>query len=428
MAYSAWLLSMKKNLISLVIIIGLFGVLFYQSFSAYEFYDGIHNFDDYSLDKPAVLLIDFEKGFGGSSIHFLNFYKALQKHGHRVIPLVRKDSALQKRLVQDKVAHYAHKPFKIVFKKRYWYVGLPRVMANLCRKHTVAIIHCNYLDEVSSVRKAADSVGAKAVFTWHGWFERAEKKVRTEAFAQAHGFISVDKKVVDVVKKLNEQDHLGIAVCEYVAPFFNADPFLNFRTNLSCEKFFKETFNLELIEAPLVVDVANYLEYKNPLLLVEAAAIIIFQKKLLLNVVFAGGGHLRPMVQNRIEELGLEKYVHTLGFTDKTPGLFYYADCVVLPSKDETFGLVLLEAALMKKPVIGIRGTGMENVIIDKQSGLLSTSGNAQELADHIEYLIKNPQRAAQLGHNAYGHVVKNFLPDALMSKIEAFYAEVLKS
>lgn len=92
-------------------------------------------------------------------------------------------------------------------------------------------------------------------------------------------------------------------------------------------------------------------------------------------------------LQEKVQELNLEDRVFFLGFV-KNPQAFYKAcDVVVLASKRETFGLVLVEAMKAGVSIIGSNSGGVVEIIEDKKSGLLFESQNAQSLADAIELL-----------------------------------------
>lgn len=87
------------------------------------------------------------------------------------------------------------------------------------------------------------------------------------------------------------------------------------------------------------------------------------------------------------------------------------AKFVVIPMKNaHTLAgqLVMLESFAMGKAVIATRCWGTEDYIIDGKNGLLVSPGDTEDLKEKIEYLIKNPKVAADLGKNARTFVEKN--------------------
>jgi len=90
------------------------------------------------------------------------------------------------------------------------------------------------------------------------------------------------------------------------------------------------------------------------------------------------------------QELGVAQRVHFLGFM-KNPHHFYQVcDTVVLASKRETFGLVLIEAMQVGTTVIGSNSGGVVEIIDDGLTGLLFEAGSSEDLARKIMLLKDN--------------------------------------
>lgn len=101
-------------------------------------------------------------------------------------------------------------------------------------------------------------------------------------------------------------------------------------------------------------------------------------------------GELEALAQKR----GVADRVHFLGFM-KNPHHFYQmCDAVVLASRRETFGLVLIEAMQVGTAVIGSNSGGVVEIIDDQKSGLLFKQGSAASLAKAImQYRADEPLR-----------------------------------
>ncbi|ADR34790.1 glycosyl transferase group 1 [Sulfuricurvum kujiense DSM 16994] len=100
------------------------------------------------------------------------------------------------------------------------------------------------------------------------------------------------------------------------------------------------------------------------------------------------------------EKLGVGERIHFLGFM-KNPHHFYQAcDAVVLASKRETFGLVLIEAMQVGTAVIGSNSGGVVEIIDDNETGLLFEALNSESLAEKIALLKDEPlkHRLAEAG------------------------------
>ena len=84
---------------------------------------------------------------------------------------------------------------------------------------------------------------------------------------------------------------------------------------------------------------------------------------------------------------------------------------LVLPSRTESMGRVLIEAMACGKPVIGSRVGGIPEVIEENVTGLLFENENAQELAGKMRLLLNEPSLAQQLGDAGYKRAKKEFAP-----------------
>ena len=115
-------------------------------------------------------------------------------------------------------------------------------------------------------------------------------------------------------------------------------------------------------------------------------------------------GYLRR-VQDRIAALGLESCVFLVGMIPDADllGWYHHADVFALPSlswgiKFEGFGLVFLEASASGLPVIGTTGSGVEEAVIDGETGLLVPQDDPAALADAITRLLLDADQRARMG------------------------------
>jgi glycosyltransferase involved in cell wall biosynthesis len=109
-------------------------------------------------------------------------------------------------------------------------------------------------------------------------------------------------------------------------------------------------------------------------------------------------------------------------FQQQARELIQRCSMLVLPSRTEAMGRVVLEAYAAKKPVIASRVDGLPYVVDDRRTGLLFESENDAELANRIDEVLSNPQLALRLA--AAGHQrVHSELSEAAFAKR---YAELV--
>jgi glycosyltransferase involved in cell wall biosynthesis len=105
--------------------------------------------------------------------------------------------------------------------------------------------------------------------------------------------------------------------------------------------------------------------------------------------------------------------------------IFAACDMLVLPSTEESFGIVFLEAWACGKPVIGLRAGAIPTIIANGADGVLAKPGDTDDLARVICELLANPQRQAKMGQAGYQKVKNNYTWDIVTAKFRQVYEQV---
>lgn len=124
----------------------------------------------------------------------------------------------------------------------------------------------------------------------------------------------------------------------------------------------------------------------------------------------------------------LKSHIIDLGLVDENTKLNALANCdiLVLPSLDDAFGIVYLEAWLFKKPVIGALGGNVEGLIDNNINGYLVQFYDIKALASKIELLLINDQKRIELGQNGYEKLLQNYKIEDTNKKILNLYRSLI--
>jgi glycosyltransferase involved in cell wall biosynthesis len=283
------------------------------------------------------------------------------------------------------------------------------------------IIHCNNRDEVRSVVQAAAIANCAAIFNHH-----VPARFDPALLSGLHGFVAPNREVVRYMVDASAGLKGSDLKVRLIPPMYDAERCLQFESSLSRRKWFAQQFNVSLNDAPLICSIGNMvsdLEHKNYPLLLRAIAELIHKRRIVVQAVLAGDGPARPYFEQLATDLRLREHVHFLGFAgENTPGVLHHSDFFVLASSREAFGIVFLEAGLMKRPAVGATGTGAEQIIIDGETGFLFKNSDEQSLADRIACLALNRSLSSDLGNNGFKHVQRHFSPNVILQEYLDFY------
>jgi glycosyltransferase involved in cell wall biosynthesis len=122
-------------------------------------------------------------------------------------------------------------------------------------------------------------------------------------------------------------------------------------------------------------------------------------------------------------DLGLAEHVIFTGHRTDMAALLAASDVFALPSFEEPFGLVFLEALAMKKPVVALNNGGAPEVVEHGRSGLLSPAGDQAALAANLLTLLRNPSLRSAMGEYGRRQVEARFTPARMAQDVERVYA-----
>jgi 1,4-alpha-glucan branching enzyme len=111
-------------------------------------------------------------------------------------------------------------------------------------------------------------------------------------------------------------------------------------------------------------------------------------------VVGGKGSHLEKM-KALVSRLKLERNITFLGFVpdDQLNSLYNQAQCAVVPSIFEGFGITVIEALAAGTRVVGTDVDGIREILKNKDYGVLVKYGDYSALADAIISELRNPKR-----------------------------------
>ena len=128
-------------------------------------------------------------------------------------------------------------------------------------------------------------------------------------------------------------------------------------------------------------------------------------------------------LRKEIEDSGFQDRILYLGFFEDMNSVYSEIDCLVFPSIDyDSFPTVVLEAMVNKKPVVGYRNGGVEEMIINGWNGYLAKIGNIDAVAEKVRMIVEDDALGKSLGENGREFVIQNFSIEQFVSNFENLY------
>jgi mannosyltransferase len=130
----------------------------------------------------------------------------------------------------------------------------------------------------------------------------------------------------------------------------------------------------------------------------------------------------------RVQAAGLADRVRFLGELpiEELPRWYQRISIYAFTSRNEGFGLTLIEAMAAGAALVAARAGAAETVVTDGETGVLIPTGDAAVLAAALASLMRDPERAREMGAKARAHVVAEFSIDVEIERIAAVYRKVL--
>ncbi len=120
-------------------------------------------------------------------------------------------------------------------------------------------------------------------------------------------------------------------------------------------------------------------------------------------------------LRHMVEQYGLADSVIFAGYQENIPAVMSSFDIFVMPSRQEAFGLVAIEAMAMECPIIISSGGSAEEIVgADlkegrREFGRTMRAEDAFDLQLQLRHLLDHPEERAETGKKARAHVVKNY-------------------
>ncbi len=369
---------------------------------------------------------------GGIAVHVSELACALERKGHEVhvfTRMGRPDHPLYERIYG---VHYHRCPFDS-------HPDFLEEINNMCRSFVhnffqtedyigpFDVIHAHDWLTVNAMAWIKESRKRRTIFTIHSteygrcgnnFYGGSSEKIR---HLEWYGTYCADH-VVSVSKALKSE-----IMWMYSTPEGKVDAIYNGVNSHDYNGWIdpaavKRMYNIGPMD-PMVLFAGRMVYQKGPDLLANAIPYIL---KYFDNAkfVFAGDGGMRRTVEEQVHRLGVSHATRFLGHQNgwRLKDLFKATDCVCVPSRNEPFGIVILEAWSAGKPVVASSKGGPAEIVWHDVNGL-KIYDNPESIAWGIGTLFSDFDYSRWMGRNGRVAVETVFSWDVIAEEILSVYA-----
>lgn len=355
-----------------------------------------------------ILHIDTERTWRGGEQQLLYLVKGLKERGHNSLIVCQPGSPLEdavKKAGIETVPVKMRGEFDIV---AAWKIGRLLKQLNYDIMHT----HTSHAHSIGLLSRLFGKVKGMAVsrrvdFPIKSMFKYKFFDVQYIAVSEAikrvmiQGGVSDQK--IDVVRS-----------CIDIARLNNA-PIADIRGELGIGK-----------EAVVIGNIAHMADHKGQIYLVRAAA-IVKEKYPDVRFVIVGDGELRGELEAEARRLGLVGTVVFPGFRKDIAGFLASFDIFAFPSHLEGLGTSLLDAMVMRRPIVSTTAGGIPEVVQDGVNGMLVSPKDPEALAKAMIRLIEDPDLRLKYGNAGRRIVEERFTADKVVEGTLAVYKRILE-
>ncbi|MFZ1281470.1 MAG: glycosyltransferase family 4 protein [Ignavibacteriaceae bacterium] len=346
-----------------------------------------------------ILELCFSTAWGGLEIYVNTFVTEFKKRNNNLISIVRFNSRLEKEFRNNKIEHISVNP-----KLKYLDFIIAYEIKTKLHKKQIDIIHVHESKDLSTAILLKIFLKTpKIVFS-----QQMDSRYNKIDLFHRWIYKNIDQVVCMTENmKLNHLAHTPVKESQ-ISTIYNGIDLKKFSSN---SKFGKsELLNQNNIKTDKIIigTVGRLDSLKNQELLIDAAAILINDKKLNLHFLvigdetesITGKGYKRKLIE-KSQQYGIEENISFISFTKNIEIYFDIMDIFVLPTDKESFGYVLIEAMAKGKPVIATNQGGPKEIIVENRNGYLIEPKNFIELSEKLSSLISDQELRIKMGQES---------------------------
>ena len=352
-----------------------------------------------------ILELIFSPAWGGLEMLVGVLAKRYHERGHNITAVFSPNPNLEEVFLNNNIPYKIIKPVS-----RYADIITAIKIKNYLADKKIDIIHIYQSQDISTailLKKILKS--GKVIFA-----QQMDSVFKKNDFF--HRWIYKNLDAVICITESMKKNHLENTPLQSEKTFviYNGTDLQRFNKNIDFDKqnFLKQ--NSISSNRIIIGNIARLDRLKNQKLLIEVAFKLIPDFKDKIHFIIVGdetdsksGKNYKNELKDYIKEKELDNHFSIFEFSKEVEKFFSIIDIFVLTTTKESFGLVLLEAMAMGKPVIASNRGGPPEIIDKGVNGFLFDPDNNEELVTQLTKLISDEELRISMGKKSV-EIVKN--------------------
>ncbi len=302
-------------------------------------------------------------------------------------------------------------------------------LAIFLKKEKFDIVHCHTSKGGFIGRLAAKLAGAKIIiYSPHGdIFEGYFCKLATDFFILLEKFAArFTDKIINLTKIEIERflEH-GIGTRHQLKQIYNGINIKYYERAMTSNLKKRDEFGLGKDDF-VCATVGRLVPVKGHTYLIKAVQKVV---KVIpeAKFLFVGDGEIKSKLSEEIKSLDLQENIFMLGSRNDIATILSCINVFLLPSLNEGFGMVLIEAMAARKPVIATNVGGILEVVKDGKTGILVPPKDPEAFSSAIIKLYNNPELSRRMGQAGYSRARNLFDIKTTVREFEDLYNKLIK-
>ena len=362
---------------------------------------------------------------GGSGVVATELGIELAKRGHQVHFITYSPPFRLQRFIENLYYHQVEVSNYPLFKFPPYTLSLACKMAEIAELWSLDLLHAHYAIPHATAAFLAKSIlkehSPKVITTLHGTditlvgADQSFRGITKFSIEESDGVTAVSEFL-----KKRTRDEFGLKnEIEMIPNFVDTERFIQ-REDQARRRQFAED------DERILMHISNFRPVKRVEDIIKIFHLI--DKKLSSKLVLIGDGPDLSKALSLSRDFGIEDKVISLGGQDYVENLLPLADLFLLPSDQESFGLVALEAMSCGVPVIATKTGGLPEVVIDGENGFLGPLGDVEFMSQKGIELLSDENRLNKFRENCRKRAVEKFDSNLIVPKYEEYYKKIVDS